>query len=512
MLAMDAKSINFGPFVLDRGAQMLLSGGKPVALGQRGYALLDALASTDGNVSKADLMEAAWPGTIVEEGNLTVQIAALRKVLGSRPDGSSWIVTVPRVGYRLSRNAGPTTETALPSLPILAVLPFQNLSDDPEQDYFADGIVEDIIIGLSRFKSFAVVARNSSFAYKGRTVDVRQVGTELGVRYIVEGSVRQANQRLRVTAQLVDAVAGVQLWAEKYDGELEDVFDVQDRLTASVVGVVEPEIRQAEIALSRRERPNSIAAYDLYLRGLSLLNAETPEGLAAAAQLFDQAVALEPGNAIYMMNASWARQLGHAVGWPEVQREDQRIVHRLCHDAAAAAPNDGCVLARCGLTLLHNAREYSLGESMVSRALALNPNSSIVVVCAGITNLHCGDVDLALQHFHRALALGPRDPDAFLATTGIAHVMMIRGDYEGALQWAERSLTLNRSFSATYWMLIAANTHLARPAVAARYLDAFRQVSPGTTISTIRAGHPAKYPDRLANIIDGLQRAGVVEK
>lgn len=504
---MDAEPISFGPFTLDRNAASLLSGGKPIVIGQRALALLQTLAATDGPITKQALIEAAWPGTIVEEGNLTVQIAALRKALGTRADGQEWIVTVPRVGYRLLRDAAPAAPVL--ALPKLAVLPFQNLGG--EQDYFADGIVEDIIIGLSRFRSFAVVARKSSFAYKGAAVDVRAVGAELGVRYVVEGSVRRANTRLRVTAQLIDAKSGVQLWAEKYDGVLEDVFEVQDRLTASVVGVLEPEIRQAEIALSQRERPNSVAAYDLYLKGLSLLNSETPEGLAAAAELFDQSIALEPGNGTYLMNAAWARQLGHVVGWPDVQRADQGKVHYLCHAAAAASPNDGCVLARCGLILLHNAREYSLGLSMVSRGLKLNPNSSIVALCAGIANLHCGDIEVALSHFHRVLALSPNDPDSYLAITGIAHAMMALEDFESALQWAERSLTLNRNWSATYWMLIAANAHLGRMEAAARYLETFRTVSPGTTISTIRAGNPAKYSDRLASIVNGLRKAGLEE-
>lgn len=509
---MGAEPISFGPFTLDRDAQSLSSGGKPVAIGQRAIALLEALARADGPVSKADLIEAAWPGTIVEDGNLTVQIAALRKALGTRPDGGDWIATVPRVGYRLLRgDANVAADAAAPSLPTLAVMPFQNLSGDSEQEYFADGIVEDITTELSRFKSFAVVARNSSFAYKGRPVDVRQVGTELGVRYVVEGSVRRAAGRLRVTAQLVDASSGTQLWAEKYDGAVEDLFEVQDRLTSSVVGVLEPEIRQAEIEHSRRERPDSIAAYDLYLRGLFLLNSETPDGLSAASRLFEQAVTIEPGNGTYMMNAAWALQLGHAMGWPEAQENDQGRVQRYCHAAAAASPNDGCVLARCGLMLVHNARDYPIGETMVARGLSLNPNAPMVALCAGITMLHCGDLGDALGHFRRALALSPNDSESYRVITGIAHVKMAQGDFESALQWAERSLTLNRNWSATYWMLIAANIHLGHPEAAERYFQLFRKVSPGTTVASFRAGQPAKYPDRNASIIEGLRKTGLPE-
>jgi DNA-binding winged helix-turn-helix (wHTH) protein len=185
---MGTGQISFGPFILDRSAQTLLSGGKPIALGQRGYALLEALASADGNVSKAELIEAAWPGTTVEEGNLTVQIAALRKALGERPDGQEWIVTVPRVGYRLVRgDVAPRQPGQGVRVPSVAVLPFQNLSSDPEQEYFADGVVEDIITALSRFKNLTVVSRNSSFVYKGRAVDARVAANELGARYLLEG-------------------------------------------------------------------------------------------------------------------------------------------------------------------------------------------------------------------------------------------------------------------------------------------------------------------------------------
>lgn len=199
---------SFGPFVLDAGRGLLQRDGKSVAIGQRGRALLEALLDAEGGtVTKADLMDRAWPGTIVEEGNLTVQIAALRKSLGTAPDGQEWIATVPRQGYRLIRPASAAREAdaVLSAKPALAVLPFANLSGDPDQDWFADGVVEDIITALSRFRSFAAIARNSSFVYKGRAVDIRQVAKELGVRYVLEGSVRRAGDRLRITAQLVEA-------------------------------------------------------------------------------------------------------------------------------------------------------------------------------------------------------------------------------------------------------------------------------------------------------------------
>jgi TolB-like protein len=248
---------SFGPFVLDPVCGQLQRNGKSVALGRRGLALLEALFDAEGRiVSKSDLMERGWPGSIVEEGNLTVQIAALRKALGQTPEGQEWIVTVPRVGYRLVRPGAAMKETEAP-FPVLAVLPFSNLGGDPEQDYFADGVVDDVITALSRFRSFSVIARNSTFAYKGRNVDVRQVAKELGVRYVLEGSIRRAGNQLRITAQLIDGGSGAHLWAQNFDGALDDVFNFQDRITENVATVVEPHIKAAEIERSRRERPGS---------------------------------------------------------------------------------------------------------------------------------------------------------------------------------------------------------------------------------------------------------------
>ena len=275
--------VAFGPFLLNRDNGTLFRDGELIAVGHRGAPAPRRLAEAPRSrcVTKAELMDAAWPGTTVEESNLSVQIASLRKLLGPSPDGGEWIVTIPRVGYRFVAEPEATalssrsTARLEPVIPSLAVLPFQNLSGDPEQDYFADGVVEDIITALSRFKSFAVIARNSSFVYKGRAVDVRQVASELGVRYVLEGSVRRAGDRLRITAQLVEGDTGAHLWADKFDGAVEDVFDVQDRITESVATVVEPHIQSAEIERSRRERPREPRR----LRSLSASTAQDPCGI-----------------------------------------------------------------------------------------------------------------------------------------------------------------------------------------------------------------------------------------
>ena len=215
-------------------------------------------------------------------------------------------------------------QTRRGEFPSVAVLPFQNMSSDPEQEYFADGVVEDLITALSRFKSFAVIARNSSFVYKGRSIDVRQVAKELGVRYVLEGSVRRAGSRLRITAQLVDGATGAHLWANKFDGAVEDIFDVQDKITEGVVAVVEPQIQQAEIKRSRRERPESLAAYDLYLRGLEKLYLDRPEDNATALEILERAIALEPGYAIALAYAAHGYEHRVGMGWPPFGEDDAK--------------------------------------------------------------------------------------------------------------------------------------------------------------------------------------------
>jgi TolB-like protein len=277
-------TLAIGPFRLDLDAAVLYRGCEPMPIGRRAIALLGVLVKRQGAVvSKDELISSAWSGLAIEESNLTVQIAALRRTLASEPGAEAWIETMPRRGYRFvgpvaaiartsySRSPEPGLELAVPDRPSIAVLPFVNMSEDPKHDDFADGITEEIITALSKWPSFLVIARNSSFAYKARAVDIKQVGQELGVRYLLEGSVRKAGERLRITGQLIEAETRAHLWAARFDGQLEDVFDLQDRVTEQVVGAIAPKLEQAEIAQSKRKTDN-LLAYDYYLRGLDQFN------------------------------------------------------------------------------------------------------------------------------------------------------------------------------------------------------------------------------------------------
>ena len=472
----------FGPFVFDASRGLLQRNGKTIAVGQRGLALLGALCDAGGGVvPKSELMLRVWPGTIVEEGNLTVQVAALRKALGQGPGGQEWIATIPRVGYRLIRpgtgsgrrmpRSRPSRHSRCCPLPISAA----------EQDYFADGIVEDIITALSRFQSFAVIARNSSFVYRGHAVDVRQVAKELGVRYVLEGSVRRGGNRLRIAAQLIDGTSGSHLWAQNFDGVVADIFDVQDRITESVVAVVEPKIQRAEIERSRRERPGSLDAYDLCLRGLQKLNAMHPEENAAALELLDRAIAVEPDYATALAAAALGLEHRITMGWPPLSADDGQKSLRLAHAALAAGGDDAMVLARCGIVLLQLGEEYDQAMRLFNRAVDLNPNDVGVLSLAGIGNAIAGSLDDAMTIFQRVIRLSPHD--TYEAMSGIAHVHLQLGHFEEALDWAERSLAENPNYNPTHWALIAANAHLGRLAEARRALATLQALVPGISLA-----------------------------
>jgi TolB-like protein/Tfp pilus assembly protein PilF len=386
------------------------------------------------------------------------------------------------------------------------------MSGDVEQDYFADGIVEDVITALSRFKSFAVIARNSSFVYKSRAVDVRQVAKELGVRYVLEGSVRKSGNRLRITAQLVDGTSGAHLWADRFDGAVEDVFDVQDRITESVATIVEPQIREAEIERSRRERPGSVAAYDLYLQALPKIRAGTQDENAAAYALLSKAIGLEPNNGILLASALEALQWRIGAGWPTISGDDKAAWRDLARRALANSHGDAAVLVRCGHGLIKVGREYELGLATVRRAVEINPNNVDVLRLAGAGTIHGGgSLDDALAYFNRAHRLSPADPYAFHVLTGIAHVQMILGHYAEALVVAERSLAVHASFEITYWMLISANAQLGRMDEARRWLAKFRALRPDITIARIKAEQADKDGTRMAAILEGLRLAGLDE-
>ncbi len=499
--------IAFGPVAFDPSSGRLRGNGTDISLGHRAAALLQTLITADQQpVPKSALLEAAWPGMVVEEGNLTVQIAALRKALGTRPDGQDWIVTVPRVGYRLVREQ-PAKDQDESTLPTVAVLPFLNLSGDIEQDYFADGIVEDIITALSRFKAFAVIARNSTFAYKGRAIDAREIALQLGAAYLVEGSVRRAGNRLRITAQLVDGASGAHLWAQNFDGPTDDIFDMQDRITASVVALVEPKIQTAEIERSWRRRPESLVAYDYYLRGSRKLinngDADNRAGLA----LLEQAIALEPGYALALAAAANGYESRVTTGWEPASADDRVRAMELARAALEITRDDALVLAHCGIVMQAMGNEYDQGLLILRRALEVNPNDVFVMFQVAVGHMWGGELDAAMDLFHRIIRVSPGA--TYGAMTGVAHVLLCLGKFEEALPWAAKALAEQPNFAVTHWVLIAAYAHLGRLDEARHALAAVLALEPGSSLGKI--AHHTKDPKRTTVMIDGLRMAGMPE-
>ena len=472
----------------------------------------------DGINIAARLQTIAEPGQVYVSGKVHEEVRDRIKVT-FRDLGDKRLKNIARpirvfevsLGPKGKRPRLPDGVTVEARKPSVAVLPFDNMGGDSEQEYFADGVVEDIITALSRFKDFAVIARNSSFVYKGRAVDVREVSKELGVRYLLEGSVRKSGQRLRITAQLIDAATGAHLWADKFDGTLEDVFDFQDRITATVASIVEPTIRWAEIERSRRERPDSVEGYDLYLRALPMHLSQTESANAEAIALLLRAIVLEPGNPSYLVYAGNAMLHRATQGWPAIGEDDTRHGIELVERALANARDDAVVLSLVSMMLIHNLKDYDRGLELSRRAVALNPNNLTVTMFAGIVQLHLGNLDEAVAYCEHAIRLSPAVDGSYWPLTAIAHVHLIRGDYVEAIAWAKRSVSSNPSFVCTYWMLAAANAHLGRLDEAKRHLATLKRLAPESTVQLIWDGQPQKDASRLSAVLEGLRIAGLEE-
>jgi TolB-like protein len=373
---------SFEAMTLDTGTRELRRGDGLISIEPKVFDLLVHLIANRGRVvSKDDLIAAVWDGRIVSESALTTAINAARVALGDSGDEQRLIKTLPRKGLRFigvvreEHGAARMVELPprLPGKPSIAVLPFANLSGDPDQDYFIDGIVEDIITGLCRMGWLFVIARNSSFTYKGRAVDVKQVGQELGVRYVLEGSLRKSANRMRITAQLIDASTGVHLSAERFDGTLDDVFDLQDQVTASVVGAIAPKLERAEIARVKRKPTDSLDAYDYYLRGMSTVYRWTRESHGEALQLFKKATEVDSDFAAAYGMAARCYNWRAANGWMTDRAREVADALQLARQAMDLGKDDAVALAMAGHTIARLAGDLEAGAGLIGQALKLIP-------------------------------------------------------------------------------------------------------------------------------------------
>jgi TolB-like protein len=513
---MPESALCFGRFRLDLARRQLLLDERPLPLGDRALQVFRALAKANGAlVSKDELMAQVWAGQVVEENNLQVQISILRKALDPEGTGESWIVTVPGRGYRL---LSPAEHPALPlpDKPSLVVLPFQNMSGDLEQEYFADGMVEEITTALSRIRSLFVIARNSAFTYKGRAVDVRQVGRELGVRYVLEGSVRKSGSRVRIAGQLVEAATGTHLWADRFEGTLKGVFDLQDRMTASVVTAIEPNIRAAEIQRAQRKPAANLQAYDLLLRALPPFYSRTEAGLAEATRLLQQAVATDPSYALglaYLADCQWKTSIRSLIdpGDPTVAETVTLVQSALTLD-----PNDPEVLAIAGEITVRIGGDRSGGLALLDRSLELNPNNAATLATAAVLQAYSGNTAAAISLLDRSARLNPLNWN-YGVFTAYTMTYFVAGEYERAVEWSAKTLQALPHSTLALRYRAASLGQLGRLEEGREVVQHLLAVFPNFTITRYRR-HLEFYltnvfgtPDVADALCEGLRQCGAPE-
>jgi TolB-like protein len=520
----------FGDCRLDIPRRELQRDGALIDLAPQVFDLLAYLVRHRARVvSKDDLIEAVWNGRIVSDSALTTRINAVRRALGDDGAAQRLVRTVARRGVRFvgevtevaegmapeaaAAAPGPVARAAppLPEKPSLMVLPFANLSADPDQEYFVDGMVEEITTAIARLPSFLVISRNSAFAYKGKTVDVRQVARELGVRYVLEGSVRKSGNRVRILGQLIDATTAAHIWADRFDGALDDIFELQDRVAIGVVRAIAPRLHSAEIERAVRKPTESLDAYDLYLRALAENNKRTKEGMDASVRFARQALELDPGYAPAMARLALSLSMQRLRGW--ILSSDPKVEDgiRMARQAIAAAGDDQWALAFAGLGLANLGQDFDAALAAIDRAIALNPNFAHAIACRALVLSYRHDrADEAVASAERALSLSPFDQGTLFTAamaTAIAHIAA--GRYEAGLPWAMQAKRANGGLPA-FRMALSILGHLGRHREAAECLRELREIMPEPTVARL-AQDLVLSPEIVARLAEGWRKAGVPE-
>jgi adenylate cyclase len=396
----------------------------------------------------------------------------------------------------------------LPDKPSIAVLPFQNMSGDPDQEYFADGMVEEITTALSRFKWLFVIARNSSFTYKGKAVSVKQIGHELGVRYVLEGSVRKASGKVRITGQLIDAVTGAHIWADRFERDLTDVFALQDEVTVAVVSAIQPKLLQTEIAMATRRRPENLTAYDFYLRALQQFYLTTREGVAESIRLAHRALELDPrfglvaalAGASHMRNVIW--------GYGADPQLDRKEALRLLRLVLSIDDGDPDTLAWTSVTSAYMVGDCESEIEMADRAVALNPNSFLAWGCRGQVYRIAGLPEEAVRSFEHAIRMSPVDPRLHLTFAGMGMAFVELRRFDEAIVAAKKAQRQSPTYSASYRCLASAFAHLGRDAEARKAAARLLETDPAFTISSW-VGRGGQSNSKVT--IEGLLKAGLPE-
>ena len=467
--------LQFEDFSLDLDRRELRRSDKLLELEPKVFDLLAfIIQNRERVVTRDELITQVWNGRIVSESALATCINASRSALNDSGEAQRLIRTLPRKGIRFVGEVheqarplhpheipqdAPTEGLRLPDKPSIAVLPFQNLSSDPEQEYFADGVVEDIIAGLCRISWLFVIARNSSFVYKGKAVDIKQVGRELGVRYVLEGSVRKSGDQVRIAAQLVEAPSGVHLWAERYDRSYSDIFDLQDEITMNVIGAIEPNLRKVEIERVKRKRPDSLGAYDLVLRALPHTYSHRAEDADVAIPLLLKALELEPGYPAAHASLAWCYHFLFRLG---VRDQDRARAIEHAHAALASGADDATTLGISGFVVCMDERDYATGLDLFDRALVLSNSNIFALCCSALILSMKGDFDAAIERAQRALRFSPFDSLNYLSYNALVVSHLCNDRYQEAHEAGRRSVQINPRFSVCHAFLAAALAGLGR--------------------------------------------------
>ena len=499
----------FEEYAFDTDRRELHRGADVVSVAPQVFDLIDYLIrNRERVVSKDDLIKAIWNGRSVSDAALTTRLNAARTAIGDSGEEQRFIKTLPRKGFRFvgavreaKEPAGAAVadnqvelqkpDLALPDKPSIAVLPFENMSGDPEQEYFADGMVEEIITALSRFKSLFVIARHSSFTFKGKAVDIKEVRRRLGVRYVLEGSVRKASGKVRITGQLIDAVTGAHLWADRFERDLTDIFALQDEVTLAVVSAVQPKMLQTEIAMATRRRPENLTAYDFFLRCLQQYYLTTRESLAEAIRLAHRALELDPGFGSAAALAGDCHASNVVLGYANDPQFDRKEAVRLARLALSIDDGDPDTLSRASVISAFMVGDSEGEIEMADRAVALNPNSWRTWNNRGWVYRVAGLPEEAIRSFERAIRMSPVDPLLYMTFLGIGHALMELRRFDEAIVVLKKALRQNPSFMPACRCLASAFAHLGRDAEAHDAAARVLEIDPAfTTISAWIARAP----------------------
>jgi adenylate cyclase len=489
-------AINMGDVVSD--GDLIYGDGVTIA------SQMESLAEPGGvNVSRAvrDQVRDRLPISFEDTGeheikNVARPVRVFRIVLDERPAAAAGV--------------GRRTPPAARERSALAVLPFQNLSGDAETEFFLDSVAEDLITELARARWFSIVARNTSFSYKGKGVDAKQIAKELGVRYLVEGSLRKAGNRVRISCQLVEAVSGQHIWADRFDGTLDDSFDLQDRITESVIGSVGPVLREAEVQRARREPEPNQDAYDLILRAFPPTFAETPDDNAEALRLLADALAMDPAYPMANALAAWCLQQRHLLDWPTAHPDDRKKARRIARAAITAGGDEPLPLALGGAVCAGLTRDHDLALAAVDRAMVINTNAAVVLAFDALTRCICGAYNAAIEHAEKALRLSPLEPLVYHAAFALALSCLLTGQTEEAVAHARKAIEGNRNFAFSYCVLALGCARLGRADDAAQAVRRLIGAAPRFGVHTVRR---IRFADaaRLQSELELLREAGLPE-